>query len=184
MVSSRADQVLNSIERSVDGWYPIIGPRKGRILSGIVRRLQPQRILEVGTLVGYSTILMAKELTQDAEIITLEIDRDEAETAEENIRKARVRPTVRVLTGDALEIIPTIKGEFNLVFLDAAKNEYYDYLRLAEAKIPRGGIVIADNADTYAYSMRQYLEYVRYSGRYQSRLISVDGDGMEVSTKN
>ncbi|UCD73097.1 MAG: class I SAM-dependent methyltransferase [Candidatus Bathyarchaeota archaeon] len=183
MVPSRADQVLNIIEKTVNAWYPIIGPWRGRILADTVRRLRPRRVLEVGTLVGYSAILMAKELDSDAEIITLEIDRDEAELAEENIRRARVKPTVRVLVGDALEIIPILEGYFDLVFLDAVKNEYYDYLRLVEAKLYKGSVVVADNAEAYAYSMKRYLDYVRYSGRYESRLVSADGDGMEISTK-
>lgn len=183
MVPSRADQVLNSIEKAVNAWYPIIGPWRGRILTDTVRRVRPRRVLEVGTLVGYSAILMAKELNDDAEIITLEIDRDEAELAEENIRKARVKPTVKVLIGDALEIIPILEGYFDLVFLDAVKNEYYDYLRLVEAKLHRASVVVADNAEAYAYLMKRYLDYVRYSGRYESRLVSADGDGMEISTK-
>jgi predicted O-methyltransferase YrrM len=140
-------------------------------------------MLEVGSLVGYSTILMGKELEGDAEIITIDIDKDAAELARENIRNAAVKPRVTVLAGDALEIIPKLDGKFDLVFLDAAKNEYLDYLRLLEGDLHEGSVVVADNAGAYAHSMRRYLDYVRNSGKYESRFIPSSGDGIEVSIR-
>ena len=107
-------------------FLPIVGPEKGKILRDVIRRVRPKRTLEVGTLIGYSAIPMGKELDEDAEIITIEIDNDEAETAKENIRESGVKPQVTVLIGNALEIIPTPNGKFDLVFVDATKNEYLD----------------------------------------------------------
>lgn len=184
MALNRADEVLRHIERMAERRHlPIVGPQRGRILVDIVRRIKPKRILEVGTLIGYSTILMGKELESDAEIVTIEIDEDEAEIARENIRRAEVKPSIRVLFGDALEVIADLDGKFDIVFLDAAKSEYLEYLRKAENKLRKGSVIVADNVGIFAYSMRDYIEYVKKSGRYESRLIRVNGDGMEVSIK-
>ena len=93
MITSKADEVLRYIERTAHRRYlPIIGSERGRILVALIRRIKPKRILEVGTFVGYSTILMGKELESDTEIVTIEIDEDEAELAKQNIRKAEIKP--------------------------------------------------------------------------------------------
>jgi predicted O-methyltransferase YrrM len=179
---SKTDGVLRSIERS--SWrryFPIIGPEKGKILADVIHEAKPTRILEIGTLVGYSTITMAKELESCAEIITVEIDEDEAELAKENIRKAEVKPSVRVLVGDALDIIPKLEGIFDMIFIDAEKSEYFDYLRLLETRTHIGSVIIADNTDMSTSSMRKYLDYVRNSGRYKSK--PVRWGEMEVSVK-
>ena len=184
MTGSNADEVLRRIENAAGTRYlPIIGPARGRILADVVRRLKPRRILEVGSLVGYSSILIGRELEGDSEIVTIEVDERRAEEARENIRRARIRPGVRVLTGNALTIIRKLEGWFDMIFLDAAKHQYLDYLKLVEEKLVRGGVVVADNAGFWSYSMRDYLDYVRNSGIYESRFIPVNGDGLEVSVK-
>jgi len=160
-----------------------VGPERGRILVDLIRKIKPKRILEVGTLIGYSTILMGKNLESDAEITTIELDEEEAEIARRNIRDSEIKAKVRVLVGDALKIIPTLEGKFDLVFLDAAKNEYFRYLKLLEKNLHRGSVIVADNAGLFAYSMKDYLEYVRRSGKYESRFIHINGDGMEISIK-
>lgn len=181
---NKAEEVLRRIERDSWGrWYPIIGPRKGKLLGEIVRQYKPKRILEVGTLIGYSAIVMGKELDGEGEIITIEIDAWEAERARENIREAELKPRVRVIVGDALEVLPTLQGEFDMVFLDAAKHEYLDYLKLVEDKIRKGSVIVADNVGQRGYWMRDYVEYVRDSGKYQSKNISFGRDGLEVSIK-
>ena len=184
MVSSKADEVLRHIERRAQRrYFPIIGPKRGCVLVELIRRIKPKRILEVGTFVGYSTILMGKELESDAEIVTIEIDKDEAELAKHNIRKAEIRPRVTVLVGDALELSAKLDGRFDLVFLDATKSEYLSYLKNVESNLQSGSVVLADNAGIYSYSMRSYLDYVRKSGKYESKFVPAGGDGIEVSTK-
>ena len=184
MARSKADEVLEEIERSAHRRFlPIIGPSRGRVLIEAVRRYRPRRILEVGTLVGYSTILMGKELGEGSEVVTIEYDRDEAEQARENIARAELSAGVEVLVGDALEILPTLEGAFDMVFLDAAKHQYLDYLRLVEDKLGSGGVVVADNVGFMSRSMRGYLDHVRNSGKYESELHRSDGDGIEISVK-
>lgn len=149
----------------------------------MIREIRPKRILEVGTLVGYSTIMMAKELEEDAEIITIEIDEDEAELARKNIVRAEVKPGVRVLVGDALKIIPKLEGVFDMVFIDADKSEYHEYLRLVEGHLHAGSVIVADNTKMSTRSMRRYLDRVRDSGKYRSRFERVNWVGMEVSVR-
>ena len=179
-----SELVLREIENlSETSFLPIIGRRKGSILTRLIHDKKPTKILEVGTLIGYSAILMARELNEDSQIITIEIDADEANMARENIKRAKVPAKVEVITGDALEVIPNLEGIFDLVFIDAAKEQYIDYLRLAEPKIKSGTVIVADNAGMFANLMADYLKYVRESGKYTSRFIPVGGDGLEISIK-
>ncbi len=139
--------------------------------------------LEVGTLIGYSAILMGKELDADAEIVTVEIHRDEAETAGANVTDANLKPKVTIITGDAVEVTPTLDGPFDFAFIDAEKSEYLQYLKLAEDKFHVGTVVVADNAGIFAAQMDDYLDYVRNSGRYRSCYVQIGDDGMEISVR-
>jgi predicted O-methyltransferase YrrM len=184
MILSKADKVLKKIERMAKKEFlPIVGQDKGQVLVEVIHKMSPKRILEVGTLIGYSAILMAKELESDAHLITIEIHADEAKMARENISKAEVEPTIDVIVGDAIEVIPTLKDKFDMVFIDADKTEYLEYLRLVEGKLHQGSVVVADNAGIFADQMKDYLDYVRSSGKYSSKYVPVDEDGLEVSAK-
>ena len=181
---SSADEVLRQIEKAAEKHFlPIIGPHKGKFLAEEVRRAKPHRVLEVGTLIGYSAILMGKELDAQAEIFTIEIHGDEAELAGKNIVRANIPAKVKIIAGNALEVIPTLEGTFDFAFIDAEKSEYFQYLHLAEDKLRRGAVVFADNAGIFADLMSDYLDYVRNSGKYQSRYVQVGGDGVEISVK-
>lgn len=181
---NKAEVVLSRIEKRANSQFlPIVGPKKGQVLADEVRRAKPKRVLEVGTLVGYSTILIGRELDKDAKIITIEIHADEAETAKKNIRKAGVSAKVEVITGDAIQVIPKLEGCFNFVFIDAEKAEYLDYMRLVEDKLCASAVVVADNAGIFAKQMRNYLDYVRTSGKYRSKYVPVGVDGLEISVK-
>lgn len=183
-MSARADRVLREIERMAEKEFlPIIGPRKGQVLVEAIHKIKPKRVLEIGTLIGYSAILMAKELESEAHLITIEIHADMAKKARENIRRAEVRPTIDVIVGDAIKVISKLKDKFDLVFIDAEKSEYVDYLRLVEDKLHKGSVIIADNAGISAHEMKDYLDYVRNSGKYSSEYLPCDEDGVEVSVK-
>ena len=183
-LSIHADKVLRQIETASEKEFlPIIGPYKGKILAQEIRKAQPQHVLEVGTLIGYSAILMGKGLDENSEIVTIEIHRNEAEMARENIAKANISAKVEIIVGDALKVIPTLKGSFDFAFIDAEKSEYFQYLKLAEDKLRSGAVVFADNAGIFANQMSDYLDYVRNSGNYKSRYVQVDDDGVEISVK-
>ena len=162
---------------------PIIGPDKGKVLAETVRKVKPKQVLEVGTLIGYSAILIGKELDEEATITTIEIHASEAKKAEENIKRSEIPPKVNVVVGDALKVIPRLKGRFDAVFIDANKTEYLQYLKLMEDKLHEGTVVVADNAGIFADQMRDYLYYVRNSVKYKSSFFQVGEDGVEVSFK-
>lgn len=179
-----AEEVMYEIEEAAkQSFLPIIGPYKGKLLAEEVRKAKPKHVLEVGTLIGYSAILIGKELDKKADIVTIEIDRDEAQQAGENVIRANIPPKVKIITGDALDVIPTLRGHFDFAFIDAEKTEYMQYLTLAERMLRKGTVVFADNAGIFAPQMSDYLDYVRNSGNYESRYIQVGDDGVEISIK-
>ena len=181
---SSAEKVLRQIEeKSEKQFLPIIGPNKGKLLVEEIRKAKPHHVLEVGTLIGYSAILMGKELDKDSEIVTIEIHRDEAEMAGENIVEANIPAKIKIIAGDALQVIPTLKGIFDFAFIDAEKSEYFQYIKLVEDKLHKGAVVFADNAGIFADQMRDYLDYVRNSSNYKSRYVQVGNDGVEISVK-
>jgi predicted O-methyltransferase YrrM len=179
VINKQVAKVLKELENTAkrDG-LPSIGPIKAKIISAVIKEYKPTKILEIGTLHGYSAILMAGLLDYEyndntrGELITIEIDKNLVDTARKNIENAGLSKNVKVLCGNALDVIPTLDGyKFDLVFLDAIKRDYLKYLRLIEDKklIRQNVIVIADNVVLYEDEMKDYLEYVRNSGRYQSR---------------
>ncbi len=181
---NKAEAVLRQIEkRATNEFLPIVGPKKGKVIADMIRKFKPKRVLEVGTLIGYSAILIGKELENDAQLITMEIHPDEVEYAVENLRRAGVQAKVKVLTGDAIQLIPELTGCFDFVFIDAEKTEYLDYLQLAEDKLCKGSVVVADNAGIFSNQMKEYLDYVRASWEYSSKYTPVGVDGLEISVK-
>lgn len=181
---SKADGVLAEIEEAAKhSFLPIVGPTKGRILAEAIREANPRAVLEVGTLIGYSAILIGKQLDENATITSIEIYPEEAKIARAKIRKASIRPKIMIRAGDAIKIIPTLKDCYDAVFIDAEKTEYYTYLRLMESNLHSGTVIVADNAGIFAEQMMDYLDYVRRSGKYQSRLVRVGEDGLEISVK-
>lgn len=180
----KADTVLREIEgQSRSRFLPIIGPVKGKKLAETVKQFKVKRVLEVGTLIGYSAILIAENLPDDGKVFTIEINPRSARLADENIKRAQLSSKIEVHIGDALSVIPALQGEFDMVFLDATKNEYLGYLKLTEEKLKKGGVVFADNVKIFAGAMQDYLDYVRNSGKYQSQFFDFDFDGVEVSVK-
>ena len=180
--------VLSELEETAKkNFLPSIGPVKGEIMGDIIRKYKLKRILEIGTLHGYSAILMANFLlnvnkdddndndnTSKETIITcLEIDQQLANIAKKNIEQAGLSDRIEVITGDALKTIPTLNNKyhrFDLVFIDAVKNQYLSYLRLVEENdlLNKKSIVVADNVLIYENEMKDYLDYVRNSGKYNS----------------
>jgi predicted O-methyltransferase YrrM len=189
----KALQVIKSLEKMAEKEFvPSIGPIKGKIIADIIKRYQPEDILEIGTLYGYSAILMANTLSGlDGKVVTIEMDRSIAETARKNIADAGLLEKIEVIVGNALDNIPKLNQKFQLMFLDAAKIEYLKYLRTAEKKcLEKGAVIVADNVEVSKNEMLDYLEYVRNSGIYRSETIETTleytpniKDAIEVSIK-
>ena len=188
----RASQVLQSLEKMAQKEFvPSIGPIKGRIITEIIKKNNSKTVLEVGALYGYSAILMANILPQDGKVITIELDKLIAKIARKNIANAGLSDKIDIVASNALEVIPKLDLKFDLLFLDAAKDEYLKYLKLAENKnLKKGSIVVADNVEVSKNEMRDYLKYVRSSGVYKSETIETIlefrpniKDAIEVSIK-
>lgn len=190
---SKASQVLRRLEKMADKQFvPSIGPIKGKIVTGIIQKYKPRNILEVGTLYGYSAILMADTLNgANGKVITIEIDKPIADIARKNIADAGLADKIDVIVGNALDVIPRLNSKFDLLFLDAAKNEYLKYLELAQKRnLKEGSIIVADNVEISKSEMQDYLEHVRNSRGYRSKTIETTveftpnvKDAMEVSIK-
>jgi predicted O-methyltransferase YrrM len=176
---NKAIDILNSLDEiGKKQFMPSIGPVKGKIIADIIREYKPKKILEIGSLYGYSAILMASVMSSDdgdddIKVVTIEINKNNGDIAKGNIKDAELLNKIELITGDALEVIPKLGYKFDLLFLDAAKDQYLQYLKLSEEIdiIKNDSIIIADNVGISKNEMMDYLEYVRNSGKYKSKTI-------------
>ncbi|HEU5321733.1 MAG TPA: class I SAM-dependent methyltransferase, partial [Methylomirabilota bacterium] len=170
-MTKRARRMLALMDRATTLWHiPVIGRAKGRVIRRLIDRHRPQRALEIGSLLGYSAILIAGTLPPKGRLICLEANPYLARFVESNVDGAGLRRKVKVIVGDAVRAIPLLPGRFDFVLIDAAKEDYLDYLRGLEPKLARGAVVVADNTGVYRRQVAPYLEYVRNGGgRYASR---------------
>jgi caffeoyl-CoA O-methyltransferase len=148
-----------------------VGPSEGRFLNLILRLAGAKKVVEVGTLVGYSAIHMARALPPDGRLWSIEYDPRHAEIARANLAAAGLADRVTVLVGAGLDVLPTLSGEapFDAVFIDADKVSYAGYGRWAIDHLRPGGLVIGDNAYLFgelledaprAHAMRAFHELV------------------------
>ncbi|MEM7824638.1 MAG: O-methyltransferase [Candidatus Aenigmatarchaeota archaeon] len=187
----RSIQFLRALEKLGEKQFiPSIGPIKGKIIEDEIKKHKPKKILEIGTLFGYSAILMARLLPKGGKVITIEINPQYADMARKNIEQTNLSNKIEIIVGDALDVIPKLKEKFDLMFIDATKEEYFNYLKLAEKNLKKGSVVIADNVGIFEQYMKDYLSYVRNSGKYNSKTINVPlefsknvKDAMEISVK-
>lgn len=144
------DPVLMALREDADreGLPPIaISPDTGRLLQVLLRAIGARRVLEVGTLGGYSALWMARALPPDGRLLTLERDAAHAAFARRHLAAAGVADRVEVREGHALQLLPALDGErFDLVFLDADKEPLPTYLDWALRLVRPGGAIVADNA--------------------------------------
>lgn len=121
------------------------GHLQGRILKMLTTMIKPKLVLELGTFTGYSALCFAEGMEQDGHIDTIEIDDEIAEVAQEWFDKSPDAQKITLHTGDALNIIPGLPSEYDLVFIDANKRIYSEYLEAVYPKLKTGGYIFADN---------------------------------------
>ncbi|MFC2097435.1 O-methyltransferase [Bacteroidota bacterium] len=147
--SEKEDDILQELYRQthLKIYHPrmISGHIQGKFLEMISKMISPEQILEIGTYTGYSAICLAKGLKPGGKLITIEKNDEIKDFAISFFKKAGVNNRIDAKTGDALKIIPTLKGPFDLVFIDGEKTEYPEYFDLIIDKIKPGGYILADN---------------------------------------
>jgi len=123
----------------------LAGHLQGKILEFISQMIRPQNVLEIGTFTGYSSICLAKGLQPGGKLITMEKDEEILPFAREYIQKSDVGDRIQLVAGNAKEFIPGPMNYYDLVYLDAEKDEYLDYYELVMPKVKTGGFILADN---------------------------------------
>jgi predicted O-methyltransferase YrrM len=138
-------------ELTKETWQKIINPRmlsgafQGRVLSMISKLVQPKNILEIGTYTGYSAICIAEGLTDAGNIDTIDKNEELVDLQNKYFEKSGYRSKISQHVGSALEIIPTLNKNFDLVFIDADKSNYSNYFHLIIDKMNKGGVILSDN---------------------------------------
>jgi predicted O-methyltransferase YrrM len=140
------DLLLQEMEKEArERNIPIIGPAVGRLLFQLALLLQARRVFEMGSAIGYSTIWLARAITDEGVIYYTDGDAENARAAEEYCRRAGVHHRVRFLVGDALELIDQVDGQFDMVFNDVDKYQYPQVFYKTAARVRQGGLLISDN---------------------------------------
>jgi predicted O-methyltransferase YrrM len=165
---------------------------QGKLLYLLARAQNARTILEIGTLGAYSTIWLAKALQEDGRLVTLEVDPAHAQVARANLARAGVGERVDVRVGPALETLSQLKGPFDVIFIDADKPSYPEYLQwalklsrrgsliIADNVVRGGAIVDADNPDPRIQGMRSFLTLLAAESRVSSTVIqTVGGKGYD-----
>ena len=181
-MTKTATRMLRSMDRAVTLWrIPVIGKEKSRVLRRLLLRHQPRRGIEVGSLFGYSAILVAGHMPRGGRLVCVEQNAYLAKFVASNVEKAGLARHVRVVVGDALRVLPLLRGPVDFLLIDANKEDYLDYLRAVESRLVKGALVVADNTGMYRRDVKPYLDHVRNDPRYESREHDFGFDCMEVS---
>ncbi len=190
MAELRAEAITHNV--------PVVREDTASLLRLLVKYHRPSRILETGTAIGFSSILMAKASDHPAlHIDTVEIDPDMASTARRNIQKAGLSKNIRVILGDAREVLGCLTGVYDMIFVDSAKGQYIHMYDDLKRLLKSGGILICDNVIFYGKifdspeqaphkhrtivtNMRSFLERLFKDTDYTSTLLEI-GDGITLS---
>lgn len=188
-------ELLEEIEKfGRENKIPILLDDSLEYISNLLSKVKPRRLLEIGTAIGFSAINFSKYLTNDGRIDTIEIESLRVEQALNNIQKVGVSDKIRVLEGDALEILPYLTEEYDVVFIDAAKGKYNEFFEHAIRLCKKGGYIIADNVlykgmvqsdynkhkqRTAVNKLRTFIENVQNNNKLKSNLLEI-GDGLMI----
>ena len=166
---------------------------QGRLLSMFSRMIKPKVVLEIGTYLGYSALCFAEGLADDGNVITLDVNEETNKVARSFVEKSEYKDRIDFRLGNAVEIIPTISGNFDLVFIDADKPNYSNYYDLVIDRVPPGGFIIADNVlwsgkvlapdDENSQALHDFSQMVQADDRVSNILLAVR-DGLMVVCKN
>ncbi len=173
---------------------PISQPESIRFLEILIKIANAKKILEVGSAIGYSAIRMSN--AAGGEVTTIELSDEMADIAEKNIKKAGLEDKITLIRGDAREVLPELEGEFDLIFVDAAKGQYAEFFEQSRRLLRRGGVMVSDNVlykgmtatdellihrkITLVRRLRSYLEMLKENKEFSTALLPI-GDGVALS---
>ena len=182
-------------QKALEEHIPIIMDDTLEVIANILAQMEPKKILEIGTAVGYSAICFSSYLASNGRIDTIERDSVRVSEARENINKAEVEDKIQIYEGDAVEILPTLQEQYDVVFIDAAKGKYPFFLQESLRMIKPGGTIIADNVLYKGYVMgnynkhkqrtavrnlREYIAEIIQNPNLETQILEV-GDGLAIS---
>lgn len=182
-------------EKALEEHIPIIMDDTLEVVDKILKEIKPKKILEIGTAVGYSAMCFSKYLQEDGIIDTIERDEERIAEAKVNIGKVGVAEKINILEGDAVEILPTLTGKYDMIFIDAAKGKYPFFLKEALRMLEKDGVILADNILYKGYVMsdynkhkqrtavrnlREYIHEVTEDPNLETEILEV-GDGLAIS---
>lgn len=145
LIPSR-DPLLFEIEAyASEHRQPIADPEVAQLMRILVRIHRPRRLLEIGTNIGYSVVVLGRELGAESRIESIEIDAAILEVARDFVRRAKLEPEVVFHNGAALQVLPKLEGPFDFIFIDCVKTEYERYVDLILPKLQSGGLMVFDN---------------------------------------
>ena len=193
-------ELLNRLNRQTN--LNVLQPRmlsghlQGRLLSAFSKSLSPTNILEIGTYTGYSALCLAEGLTSDGLLYTLDINKELSSFAQRYFDESQFKEQIQMIIGDALTVIPSLENLWDLVFIDADKENYSNYFDLVIDKVRPGGWIIADNVlwsgkvlkptsknDSETQAIKLFNQKVNADQRVTNILIPVR-DGMMLMIKN
>ncbi|HEX2832737.1 MAG TPA: O-methyltransferase [Thermoanaerobaculia bacterium] len=186
------DALLERMEKFADeNDHPIADPEVAQLIRALVRMKRPRRVLEVGTNIGYSVIVIGRECDADAVVETIEIDHNTLATAKSFVGEAELHCRVVFHEGAALEVLPRLTGPFDFVFIDCVKTEYEQYLDALLPKLERGAVIVCDNLlwkgkvaagdhDASTDALREFNRRIATDERLVTNILPV-GDGTGIS---
>lgn len=150
--NSKKDLLLKNMEEfAVENNVPILSNLSANLLKQLIVMNKPQRVLEIGTAIGYSTIRMARCLGRKAIIHTIEKSVNNIAIAKENFKKSRLEHKIKLLEGDALRIMPQLQKKYDFIFLDADKEDYKRLFDYSMVLLKKGGVIFVDNLLWHGY---------------------------------
>lgn len=189
-------ELLKDIEKyGRDNKIPILLDESLDFITAKLDEIKPHRVLEIGTAIGFSAINFSKYLDEGGRIDTIEIESLRVEQALENIKMVGVEDKIRVMEGDALDILPYLNEKYDVIFIDASKGKYNEFFEHALRLVKVGGWIIADNVlykgmvmsdynkhkqRTAVNKLRAFIDSVMSNERLESELFDI-GDGLTVS---
>ena len=193
-------EILETIEKeALETFVPIIRKEMQSFMKVLLAIQKPLSILEVGTAVGFSALLMSEYAPKECKITTIEKYEKRIPIAKENFRRAGKEEQITLLEGDALEILKGLDGKYDFIFMDAAKAQYINYMPEVLRLLEKGGVLVSDNVlqdgdiiesrfaverrnRTIHSRMREYLYRLKHEEQLLTSIIPL-GDGVAISTK-